>query len=161
MIDIKGYESIYAITENGEVYSYRNKKFIKPVQKKNGYVYIQLNYKGKNTYRLHRLVAETYVLNPENKPFVNHIDGVKNNNHYTNLEWVNGTENNLHAIQTGLVELEDYWDVWYKEEFVGKYKGYKEIINIFGLKKNTIANSIRYKRPTRSGFLIERSTTIS
>lgn len=54
--------------------------------------------------KVHRIVAELFVHNPDpfNKTSINHIDGVKNNNHYTNLEWVTVKENNLHATITGL-----------------------------------------------------------
>jgi hypothetical protein len=64
-----------------------------------GYKRIQIN--GK-LFLLHRLVALTFLENPENKEFVNHKDGNKLNNQLTNLEWVTCLENNMHKIQTGL-----------------------------------------------------------
>ena len=51
---------------------------------------------------MHRLVANKYIPNPESKPFVNHINGIKSDNHVSNLEWVTQSENELHAYKTGL-----------------------------------------------------------
>lgn len=65
----------------------------------NGYKLFTIN---KKTYRFHRLTAFMFVENPDNKPLVNHIDGNKWNNHYTNLEWVTNQENLQHAHDTGL-----------------------------------------------------------
>ena len=56
-------------------------------------------YKG---YLLHRLIAEVFVANPNNLPHINHIDGVKKNNHPANLEWCTHQENMRHAMATGL-----------------------------------------------------------
>jgi hypothetical protein len=57
---------------------------------------------GGVTLKVHRLVAEWYVPNPQKLPFVNHIDGNKQNNHYTNLEWCTQRQNVHHALRTGL-----------------------------------------------------------
>lgn len=52
-------------------------------------------------YLIHRLIAATFIPNPENKPFVNHKDGNKKNNHIFNLEWVTRQENEDHAVNIG------------------------------------------------------------
>jgi len=66
-----------------------------------GYKTVQINNKK---YSIHRLVAEAFIPNPENKPQVNHIDGNKLNNNADNLEWCTCKENVQHAFNTGLMD---------------------------------------------------------
>lgn len=94
---IKHYEE-YEINSVGHVK--RNGKLIKPQMSTNGYINICLCKNGKaKQFRLHRLLAESFIPNPFNKPQVNHIDGIRTNNHLFNLEWVTISENHLHACR--------------------------------------------------------------
>lgn len=69
-----------------------------------GYKVVTLSVNGKcTTHTVHRLVAIAFIPNPNGKPFVNHLDGNKHNNHVSNLEWVTGSENTQHAWDTGLL----------------------------------------------------------
>lgn len=89
MKDIKGYEGRYAITADGNVWSYRSQKFLKNNVLPSGYVRVNLydeNQKPKIHY-IHRLVAEAFISNPDNLPEVNHISEDKTDNRVENLEW--------------------------------------------------------------------------
>jgi len=96
MRDIKGYEGLYKVTEDGNIYNIKRKKFLKNVLSER-YLIVLLYNKGKRKrYYVHRLVAQSYCSNEYNKEHVNHIDLNKTNNHYSNLEWVTCKENVLH-----------------------------------------------------------------
>lgn len=98
--DIAGYEGIYQVSNHGRV---KTRKKIKTPQKNNrGYMTIML-YKndGGRHFLIHRLVAQAFIPNPENKATVNHKDGVRSNNKLDNLEWATYNENNLHMYKNG------------------------------------------------------------
>ena len=88
MPDIKGYENLYFVTSCGKVWSYKYKKFLSPDKSGGGYYRVSLNKNGVAIHKLvHRLVAESYIPNPNNLPEVNHKDENKSNNSLSNLEW--------------------------------------------------------------------------
>ena len=87
----------YSIEKNGDLYSYKNNKKTKLLGRidKNGYKVYGLRVDGpKKWYKAHRLVAQAYIPNPDNKPQVDHIDGDKQNNNVDNLRWCTNLENN-------------------------------------------------------------------
>lgn len=85
-LPIKGYEGLYEVSNFGNVR--RNKKLLKPLNHSRGYSYINLSKDGKVLpFYIHRLVGETFIPNPQNKPTINHINHVKTDNRVENLEW--------------------------------------------------------------------------
>ena len=102
--DSKG---IYYISNQGNAKSYKfcNERFLKPSLATTGYFVIGICTNGKKkNFPIHRLVAQTFIPNPQNKPQVNHRDGNKLNNNIDNLEWVTAKENSKHALDMGLLE---------------------------------------------------------
>lgn len=108
MKQIDGFED-YLITLDGKVFSLKTMKFLKSKVTNAGYDQIQI-FSGKGNYKyfsVHRLVADAYISNPENKPQVNHMDGNKLNNLMCNLEWMTASENQKHCSDTGLRKVDD------------------------------------------------------
>lgn len=96
----------YYITTDGKIYSYNGRwnkhihKMKTTIHKKTGYEYITLCKNGKKYLKtVHRLMAEIFLPNPENKPEVNHKNGIRTDNRVENLEWTTHSENVLHAFR--------------------------------------------------------------
>lgn len=99
---IVGFEGLYEVAPCGAIRNAKTKRWLSPSTKDDGYTSVKL-YKCNKGYQksVHRVVAEAYIPNPENKPQVNHKDLDKKNNEVTNLEWVTQAENQSHAIRNG------------------------------------------------------------
>lgn len=154
MRDILGYEGYYKITEDGKVFSVRSNRFLKLNHKKNGYVVIELNVKGIHLcYRVHRLVAEAYIPNPENKPTVNHINCCKSDNRVCNLEWATISENTKHAFDNGLIvpPSQMYYTVSNINETIVA-NGYSELIDITGYGSSQLNTYINNNEPLKRGL---------
>jgi hypothetical protein len=107
--NIIGFEGYYEISNLGEVRSifYNKGKLnskLKQTNRNNGYMFVILYKNGvKHNKNIHRLVAESFILNPEKKEQVNHINGIKSDNKVENLEWNTMSENMIHAFKNGLM----------------------------------------------------------
>lgn len=134
----------------------------KIIDLKNHNQYIQVTIRNKDnkaSYQLHRLVAQLFVSNPENKPIVNHIDGNKENNCSDNLDWVTKSENTKHAHKNGLIKKNSRKINQYDKDmnFIAQFESIKEAGIKLKLDKSTIGH-ICANRPgskTCGGFIFK------
>ena len=162
--DIKDYEGKYQISNLGNVksinYNHTGKeKILKLKINRRGYQFITLYKDNKKYYpAVHRLVAETFILNPDKLEQVNHIDGNKRNNSVSNLEWCTNLENMRHADRTGLsnhrgtIKAVEQLDL--NGNVINKFEALADAGKFLGIKGKPVGISkvINGKRKTAYGY---------
>jgi hypothetical protein len=98
-------QSGYEVSEDGEVR--RGGRLLRQWRNDRGYMLVRLS-GPRRVERVHRLVASAFVPNPQNKPFVNHLNCIRDSNHFSNLEWCTQKENLDHASRLGRMQ-KSYW----------------------------------------------------
>ncbi len=156
---VVGYEGLYEVSESGLIYSlarwtgyYTKDEKILKKELNAGYERVLLSKNSKTkTCLVHRLVAEAFIPNPENKKFVNHKDSKRDNNSVLNLEWSTAKENARHGIAQGYINTYKKQISW--EDRLKIYNHYKpgssdygsvETAKLFGVGNQTVLN-IKYE----------------
>lgn len=152
MRDIENYEGLYAITRDGKVWSHRTKKFLSPGKRKDGYLQVGLYKDGKrkNVY-IHKLVAEAFLENPENLPFVNHKDECKTNNNVKNLEYCTPKYNCNYGTRNKRITEKNCRKVYcFETEKI--YNSYSEAAKELGLYQSEISRICNGERKASKGY---------
>lgn len=171
--DVEGYEGIYKVSSLGRVYSVPRTApnngqcggyCLKPQKYRNGYVFYHLTKNGKTKGALaHRLVAKAFIPNHDDLGEVNHIDGDKENNAASNLEWCTRSQNNAHAFSTGLRSLDGMWAKAHEANQrpvifsfdgsdVARFPSMKAAALVTGINKSSISACARGANKTCDGF---------
>jgi hypothetical protein len=159
--DVVGFEGKYQVSNLGNVKSMdygrtKQERLLKPATTDYGYLRCGLRKDGHTKMmHTHRLVAEAFIPNPDNKRDVNHINGVKTDNRVENLEWCTEQENNVHALKMGIrkpytIKLLQY-DM--QGAIIREWNSSAEAERSTGISQGNIRNCCHGKRPSAGGYI--------
>lgn len=160
--DVKEYEGLYQVSTLGRIKSLKYKKVMLPAKGKDGYLKICFTKNNKKkTIKIHRIVAENFIPNPMNLSQVNHIDGNKNNNSVSNLEWCTQSENMQHAFKNHLIVRKKGKDSSKAKKvnqysltgkFIRQWDCIADVTRKLGIRGYNISGCCKGKRHTAGGF---------
>lgn len=137
----------YIIYSDGRIWSKVSNRFLATNVHNNGYIYVDLCKDGKKySKRLHILVAQHFVPNPDNLPEVNHKDGNKLNPDYINLEWSTRSDNMIHALDNGLQKCRKITEQLLNGEVIARYRSCAEASRVTGIGESTLNNACAGRR---------------
>ena len=155
---VAGWENRYEISNLGRLRNARTGRISKNAVVRNDYIVDILSDNGRRkTVRRHRLVAEAFIPNPENKPEVNHKDGVKYNNCVDNLEWATHRENTDHSWMNGLTpkpipQKEASVNQYYDGIYLASYRSIKIAATITKIDATDIVKNCKGQRKSAGGY---------
>lgn len=144
--DIKGLEGLYAVNKFGEVKNIKTEKIIKGDVNSAGYRRVKLSNNGKTKrFFVHKIVAQTFLIQKEPDLIVNHKDGNKMNNNVENLEFISRTENNIHANKIGLTKSKysGLFNVEFLDGTIKQYDSYRVCSRDIGVNHRSLMNWLK------------------
>ena len=146
---IVGYEGFYEASNTGHIrrcskLNEEDKKILSQSPNSAGYGIVILSKNGESkTYRAHRVVAGTFLPNPNNMPFVNHKDGNKLNNSIKNLEWITAEGNTEHAIVSGLTSKNKKIKILKKGKEIGMFYSIRRAAEFIGVDNSHLSKKLK------------------
>lgn len=153
---VVGFEEYYSVSDEGQVWSNRRHKVLKPKVDRYGYKVVVLSVKGVVHHRtVHRLVAQSFIPNPNNLPTVNHINEDKSDNRSVNLEWMSVIDNNNHGTRNEKLsnaKCKSPVEQVFSDGTTVRYKGVKDASRKTGVHRVCIARCCKNIRKTAGGY---------
>ena len=158
--DIVGYEGLYKVSNLGNVMSFWGKKphLLRAGKSSNGYLQVDLTNHNKSikNFLIHRLVAQAFIPNPQNLPFVNHKDENKKNNREDNLEFCTQQYNNIYGTRIERASKSKSKPVLQYDKngiFINEYPSIKDAERHTGIYKENICSVCKGKLKTAGGYV--------